>query len=89
VENRPTFAVENQEQLLRQRLLRVPIFNRLSSKQMQLLLKVSRSAAIGPGEALWMEGDPCQGLFVLLKGSRSAGQNWRRRSKRRRSNSTT
>jgi len=68
VENRPKLAAKNQEQLLLQRLLQLPLFARLGGKQLQVLLKLSRTLALESEESLWLEGDDPQGFYVLLKG---------------------
>ena len=71
VENRPKLAAKNQEQQLLQRLLQLPIFAQMTAPQMQVLLKVSRSLALEPGESLWLEGDSPRSLYLLLKGELS------------------
>lgn len=63
------FAAKNQEQALIGKLMQVPFFNRLASKQIQLLLKLAQPLNVGVDEALWMEGDPCAGLYILMQGS--------------------
>lgn len=66
--NKTGLATKNQEQLLLQRLAQVPVFQRLPGKHLQILLKLARPITIDPGEALWMEGDPCGAMYLLLKG---------------------
>ena len=68
MENKTTLATKNQEQLLLQRLAQVPMFQRLTGKHLQVLLKLTRTLAIDSGEALWKEGDSCRALYILLKG---------------------
>ena len=68
---RTTFASKNQEQLLIQRLMRVPVLHRLTGKHLQVLLRCARTVSIEPGEALWLEGDPCRAMYILLKGQMS------------------
>lgn len=62
------FAAKSQEQLLIQRLLQVPLFQRLTSKQIQILLKSCQRQTIEVDESLWIEGDPSQEIYLLIKG---------------------
>ncbi len=66
--NKTALATKNREQLLLQRLAQVPVFQRLPGKHLQILLKFTRATAIDPDEALWLEGDPCRAMYILLKG---------------------
>jgi CRP-like cAMP-binding protein len=68
VENKPKLAAKNQEQQLLQRLLQLSLFANMGGKQLQILLKLSRTLALEPEESLWLEGDEPQGFYVLLNG---------------------
>jgi hypothetical protein len=68
VDNKPKLAAKNQEQQLVQRLLQLPLFAHMGGKQLQVLLKLSRTLALEPEESLWLEGDAPRGFYMLLNG---------------------
>ena len=63
-----TLSAKNQEQQMIQRLLQVPLFNRMSGRHIQLLVKVAQSVKVNAGDLLWLDGDDPESLFVLLSG---------------------
>ena len=68
MENRSKLAARNQEQVLSQRLAQLPLFQRLGSKQVQVILRCGRSRMLEKGEPLWRAGEPCAALYLLMKG---------------------
>ena len=68
MEETSQLAAKNQEQTLIGKLMQVRFFNRLSAKHIQLLLKLAQPMNVDADEALWMEGDPCTGLYILMQG---------------------
>ena len=53
---------------------RVRHFRSLSHAERQRLAAQCRPQALEPGEILFEEGQPCQGLFILVEGSIEVGQ---------------
>lgn len=49
-------------------LSRVPIFADLSEPELRSLASRSTSRHVDPGEQLFVEGDPCQGFFIVESG---------------------
>lgn len=66
--NKSQVSSRAQEQALLQKLLHVPMFSRLSGQQMQVLVKAAKPKMAKPEEVLWNAGDPCKGIYILLKG---------------------
>ncbi|MCC7261208.1 MAG: cyclic nucleotide-binding domain-containing protein [Candidatus Latescibacteria bacterium] len=61
-------SAKAQEQVLLQKLLHVPVFNRLPTPYLQLLLRAAKPRALAEGAAVWNPGEPSKGLYILLKG---------------------
>ena len=61
-------SAKAQEQALLQKLLHVPVFSRLPTPYLQLLLKAAKPRAVGEGASVWTPGEASKGLFMLLKG---------------------
>lgn len=68
MENRSNLAARNQEQVLSQRLAQLPLFQRLGSKQVQVILRCGRSRMLEKGESLWRPGESSTALYLLMKG---------------------
>lgn len=47
---------------------RVPYFNSLPAPELTRLAGRCRARSLGPGEALFEEGEPCRGLFIIAEG---------------------
>ena len=63
-----TLSAKNQEQLLIQRLMQVPLFEKMSSRHLHLMLQLGQSKQVAADESLWLEGDSSRGLYILLVG---------------------
>lgn len=50
-------------------LRRVPFLRELDSRSLSELAAASRVVSVGKGEDLFLEGDACRGMFLLLSGS--------------------
>ncbi len=61
-------SAKAQEQALLQKLLHVPVFSRLPTPYLQLLLRSAKPKAIAEGASVWVPGEASKGLFILLKG---------------------
>jgi CRP/FNR family transcriptional regulator len=49
-------------------LARVPLFEALDARELELVFDHSRERCYAAGQPLFFEGDPCPGLYVLLAG---------------------
>jgi len=61
-------SAKAQEQALLQKLLHVPVFTRLPTPYLQLLLRAAKPKAVAEGAAVWEPGEASKGLYILLKG---------------------
>jgi len=52
-----------------QTLIQIPIFRGLTERQTAAVLDIAEERALKKGEAIFAEGDPGDGLYVLLEGS--------------------
>jgi CRP-like cAMP-binding protein len=78
---KPSLGAKGEEQALVNRLLQVPAFHRIPARHLQVLVKVGRARTAAVREVLGRPGDPCPGLWILLKGAlavREPGQPIRR-----------
>jgi len=50
-------------------LAQIPLFNGLSSVELQALVQRAVKRRFGAGEMLFWEGEPCAGIFVIVEGS--------------------
>lgn len=50
-------------------LRRVPLFTDLTERELELLADRALSRRYQPGETIFSEGDPCEGLYVVQTGS--------------------
>lgn len=57
-----------QEQALLQKLLHVPVFNRLPTQYLQLLLRAAKPKAVAEGGVVWNPEEAGKGMYILLKG---------------------
>jgi CRP/FNR family transcriptional regulator len=54
---------------VKERIARVPLFQGLSGGEIELLAERTVEKSYRAGEMLFGEGEPCQGLFLILEGS--------------------
>ena len=47
---------------------RVPYFDSLPATELSRLAGRCTARSLGPGEALFEEGEPCRGLFIVAEG---------------------
>ncbi|HIG54420.1 MAG TPA: cyclic nucleotide-binding domain-containing protein [Candidatus Latescibacteria bacterium] len=61
-------SAKNQEQQLIQRLMQLPLFQKMSGRHLQLLVKLGESKQVAAGDSLWLEGDAPKAFYILLNG---------------------
>lgn len=61
-------SAKAQEQALLQKLLHGPVFARLPTPDLQLMLRAAKPKAVAERAAAWKRGEASKGLCILLKG---------------------
>lgn len=67
--NRPRTRDEANVSVRLQRLRDDPMFQALPDDELEWLARVSRTQALSPGEVLLLEGDECQAMYIVDRGT--------------------